>query len=271
MTPFKLLHFSDPHFGACDPAIAQAASLAAHKIEPDHLVVSGDLSMRGRRRELQAAAAWLQHLPQPLTVFPGNHDVPGLNQPLDRFFAPFRRYRKYINAVEEPTAPLGKIGTLVTANSSTPFGWHRDWSRGFLGPIQGNRIHREFSGTSGLRILGIHHPLLASKTKARALVSPLPLVRNLLHESKVDLVLAGHFHQSKVGLFPGDETAVSNTIVSQAPSVCTTRLKGEPNGYHLIHLTPDSILIQVFRWRGTRFERFSENSFSRSSLGWVGD
>ncbi|YCM42943.1 metallophosphoesterase [Verrucomicrobiaceae bacterium 227] len=265
MTPFRLLHFSDPHFGACDPAIAQAAAIIAHALKPDHLVVSGDFSMRGRRHEFQTAAAWLAQLPQPITVFPGNHDVPGLNQVLDRFLAPFRRYRKYISEVEEPTVTLGDIGTLVTANSSTPFGWHRDWSRGFLSPMQGHRIQQDFKDAPGLRVLGVHHPLLASKTKKRALISPLPLIQGMLEESRVDLVLAGHFHQSKIGLFSADRPLV----VSQAPSICTTRLKGEPNGFHLIHLEPDKIVIDLYQWTGLQFEQSLSRAFQRIQSGWT--
>jgi len=268
MTPFRLLHFSDPHFGACDPAIAQAASLVAHDLKPDHLVVSGDFSMRGRRHEFQAAAAWLEQLPQPVTVFPGNHDVPGLNQLFDRFFSPFRRYRKYINEVEEPTVRLGEVGTLVTANSSTPFGWHRDWSRGFLSPMQGHRIQSELTEAPGLRVLGVHHPLLASKAKKRALISPLPLVQGMLKTCGTDLVLAGHFHQSNVGLFPKTAERGHQTIVSQAPSICTTRLKGEPNGFHLIHLETDKIDVEVFRWIGIHFEKCHTQRFQRAPTGW---
>ena len=91
---FRLLHYSDPHFGAYQPEIAREAIVIAKRLEPDLTVVSGDFSMRGRRFEFKLAKEWLAALPEPLVTFPGNHDVPGLNQPIDRFFSPFRRFPK---------------------------------------------------------------------------------------------------------------------------------------------------------------------------------
>lgn len=266
---FTLLHYSDPHFGAYDRKIAEAALDTAHELAADHNVVSGDFSMRGRRREFRAAREWLDRFPKPPTIFPGNHDVPGLNQPLDRFFSPFRRYRKYLDPIEEPVLELPAVGKIVTANSSTPFGWHKDWSLGFLGPLQALHIREEFENQIGLRILGVHHPLLASEGKTRALIAPMPLVRGMIESAKVDLVLAGHFHQSRIGLFPMDQNGVYRTIVSQAPSICSTRLKGEPNGFHFLHLDPGRITIELYRWNGGKFARTSGESFEKATRGWI--
>ncbi len=278
----RILHYSDPHFGAYDAEIAEAAVAKAGELEPDIMVVSGDFSMRARRRELNLAAAWLKRLPQPQIIFPGNHDVPGLNHPLDRFFSPFRRYRRYLSKIEEPDLLLPEGGLMVTANSSTPFGLHLDWSLGFLSPLQAHRIESRFeeAAPEGLRVLGIHHPLLASGEKKRATVSPLPLVAGMLQKSRVDLVLAGHFHQSRTGTFPDADlrTYTGNSVleedqwravVSQAPSICSTRLKGEPNGFHVIEVGDGMIEISVWRWQATSFVVMPEvKRFQRSDDGW---
>ncbi|GHC42272.1 metallophosphoesterase family protein [Roseibacillus persicicus] len=266
---FTLLHYSDPHFGASDSRIASAAVRQALTLDPDATVVSGDFSMRGRRREFLAARIWLEELPGSPIVFPGNHDVPAFNNLWERFTAPFQNYRKHLSEEEEPQAELGTLGKIVTVNSCTPFGWHRDWSRGFLSPMQGTHIANSFEGLppEKLRILGMHHPLLASGEKKRALVSPLPLISNMLQDNQVDLVLAGHFHQSKVGVFPMDN-AKRPLVVSQAPSICSTRLKGEPNGFHFLHLSPDEITIEAWQWDGHHFRETSSTRFLKKDEGW---
>ena len=267
---FRLLHYSDPHFGAYQPHLAGEAVDQAWKLKPDLTVVSGDFSMRGRKFEFALAREWLAALPEPLVTFPGNHDVPGLNHIIDRFFSPFRRFRKYISEVEEPSAKLGDIGSLTTANSSTPFGLHLDWSRGFLSPMQLHAMENFFDGLpeDQLRVFGIHHPLLGSGEKARALVSPLPLVEPSLERAKIDLILAGHFHQSRIGLFPESSTEKRKLVVSQAPSICSTRLKGEPNGFHLITLSPNEIEIELWRWNSDKFLPEKTKSFVRTTSGW---
>jgi 3',5'-cyclic AMP phosphodiesterase CpdA len=273
MNGLRLLHYSDPHFGACDHRIAKAAVETARRLAPDFTVVSGDFSMRGRRFEFSDARDWLAQLPEPLLAYPGNHDVPGLNHIADRFFSPFRRYRKYISEIEEPTAMLGDVGAIATANSSTPFGLHLDWSRGFLSPIQTqglNSFYEEME-EGHLRVFGMHHPVVGSGEKARALVAPMALVNSFFQTSKIDLLLAGHFHQSKICLFPdsldssGDSRCI---VVSQAPSICSTRLKGEPNGFHLLTLGRDAITIELWRWGVGGFQAESSRSFVRCAQGW---
>lgn len=267
---FQLLHYSDPHFGAYDPRISRAAVKFAVDLNPDLTVISGDFSMRGRRFEFELARSWLKELPQPLVTLPGNHDVPGLNRLMDRFFSPFGRYRKYISETEEPTLLLGDIGALATANSSTPFGLHFDWSRGFLSPFQIYTLSKFFDTVPGgrLRVFGIHHPVVGSGVKERALVSPLSMVKSFLKTSKIDLLLAGHFHQSKICLFPESTDSARRIVVSQAPSICSTRLKGEPNGFHLINLAPDEIGIELWRWHGDRFQPETNRIFHRIESGW---
>ncbi len=231
--------------------------------------------MRGRRSEFIDAKEWLAKLPKPLVSYPGNHDVPALNHIVDRFFSPFRRFRKYISEVEEPSAKLGDVGSLTTVNSSTPFGLHLDWSRGFLGPMQLQAIQSFFGGLplEELRVLGMHHPLLGSGEKARALVSPIGLVETIFEHARVDLVLTGHFHQSKIALFPEPREKektppARRLVVSQAPSICSTRLKGEPNGFHLLTISRSDIEIELWRWHDDRFMPEKTKFFGRRGGGW---
>jgi hypothetical protein len=85
--PRRLLHLSDLHFGARDPAIVSYAQLAADLHAQgvdrlDALIVSGDLVNRADPAEYDAARRFLDLLmsgfalsPEQIVLVPGNHDV----------------------------------------------------------------------------------------------------------------------------------------------------------------------------------------------------
>jgi len=262
----RLLHLSDPHFGAADEATARAFLDCAAELAPDLTVLSGDLTMRARRVELAAAKSFFDQLPQPRFVIPGNHDIPAFNQLFDRFFRPFRRYRETFGNDLEPTLRTADV-EIVGVNSNRGIGPQWDWSKGILSQAQFERTASRFAATSpGLRILTLHHPLLAPPEHRRDVVKPLPPLLSLLAGSRVDLVLCGHFHQSLIGTAGKDATW--STIISQAPTVCSTRLQGEPPGFHLIHHDGDFLRIALYRFDQTRFIECSAVEFHRSETGW---
>ena len=263
----RILHLSDPHFGASDPAVEKVFIERVRHMQPDHTILSGDLTMRARRREYDESRKFIAALPRPLLVIPGNHDVPALNQPVDRFFNPFRRYRKLIGPDLEPKFSDHQI-QLVSLNSTRAFGLHADWSDGFLSRDQLDRITTEFKNgsPSAFRILILHHPLLAPPGRQRALVKPLPDLLQAITLSKTDLVLCGHFHKSQTataGILDGWKC-----VVSQAPTVCSTRLQGEPQGFHEILLSQDGMTIVHHQFNGREFTPVTEFQFSRTESGW---
>jgi hypothetical protein len=67
---------SDLHFGREDARVVEAVLEDVAAGRPDLIVVSGDLTQRARRRQFEAARAFLDRLPAPVLVVPGNHDVP---------------------------------------------------------------------------------------------------------------------------------------------------------------------------------------------------
>ena len=71
-----LLHISDLHFGRVDPATVEPLTAAIRALARNVVIVSGDLTQRARAAEFRAARAFLDALPRPQIVVPGNHDVP---------------------------------------------------------------------------------------------------------------------------------------------------------------------------------------------------
>lgn len=262
----RLLHLSDPHFGAADPVVAAAFLKRAKELAPDLTLLSGDLTMRARRSELAAARAFVNALPEPRLVIPGNHDIPGFNHPYDRFFRPFRRYRETFGHELEPELHLPGVH-VVGLNSTRAFGFHADWSEGRLHSGQLQLAESRFqTGTPAVRILMLHHPLLAPEGHGRAVVDPLPALLEMVARQQVDLVLCGHFHRSHLATLGPDDSW--HALVSQAATVCSTRLQGEPQGFHEIRVSANRMEIVRHRLIAGRFIGESVHAFSRGPHGW---
>lgn len=264
----RILHLSDPHFGAADPLIASAFLTNTATLKTELTLLSGDLTMRATRSELLAAKAFVDQLQTPLLMIPGNHDIPAINQPFDRFFRPFSRYLATFHTPLEPTFENEHLHILCL-NSSRPFGFHTDWSNGRLSTKQLARITETFAETPDkkIKILVTHHPLLELKVHGRQTIKPLPKLMEALENARVDLVLCGHFHRSQIAT---DTLQGSwKTIISQAPTVCSTRIYGEPQGFHEIRISPESAEIIHHTWQDGKFLPQAKFPFERNQHGWT--
>ena len=85
--------------------------------------MSGDLTQRARRRQFQHAAAFLDRLPFPKVVVPGNHDVPLFNLAA-RLFDPFGGYRRWISPDLEP-AYIDDEMAMIGLNSARALDYGR--------------------------------------------------------------------------------------------------------------------------------------------------
>lgn len=263
----RVLHLSDPHFGAADLDAAEIFLKQAAALKPDLTILSGDLTMRVRRREIAAARAFVERLPSPYLVIPGNHDIPSINHPLDRFLNPFRRYQEAFGHELEPEHISNGVH-VVSLNSSRAFGFHADWSEGRLSSRQLLQIREKFQQgpPDHFRVLVLHHPLLELQISGRAVVKPLKKLMQALEDARVDVVMCGHFHRSQI-----HSTGLSDqwkTIISQAPTVCSTRLQGEPQGFHEILLLPGRIETIHHVYRGKNFVAAGHSTFCLGSNGW---
>src|SRR6266540_2867345 len=91
----SIVHLSDIHFGRINEEVIAPLIETVKKINPDLVAVSGDLTQRARSHQFREARAFLESLPTPQIVVPGNHDVP-LHNVFARFMQPLRKYRRYI-------------------------------------------------------------------------------------------------------------------------------------------------------------------------------
>ena len=189
----KLFHLSDIHFGLEDPrAIAWAAECIASE-RPDAVAITGDLTMRARRREFAAACRWIKSLAAPVTVEIGNHDMPYYNL-VERFFTPYRRFRG-IEALVEREIDLGDLAIVplkTTARAQPRLNWSKGW-------ITDDAMRRTLAAIDalpqGTRVLvAAHHPLVEVGTHGTAMTRGGQHALEELARRRVLAVLTGHVH-----------------------------------------------------------------------------
>ena len=128
----RLLHLSDLHFGAEDVEALARVSEFANRIEPDAVVVSGDLTQTGAKHEFEAARDWLRTIKGTPIVTPGNHDTPVLDMTA-RVFAPFDRYHRYLGEFDAVDRLVeldqGRI-RIAAINTARGVQARRNWADG---------------------------------------------------------------------------------------------------------------------------------------------
>ena len=189
----RIFHLSDIHFGLEN---TRALDWVKHEIatkQPDAVCITGDLTMRARHREFAAATEWINSLDAPVTVEVGNHDMPYFN-PIERFFAPYRRFRGMQEKVEREL-DLGCLAVvpLKTAVRMQP---RLNWSKGWVSPRALERCLATLDALPEGRqaLVTVHHPLREVGTRGTALTKHGDKALRELARRNVVAVLSGHVH-----------------------------------------------------------------------------
>lgn len=192
----RLFHVSDLHFGCEDRAAIRWFEETVQAERPDAVIVTGDLTMRARSAEYRAAADWLAGLGVPVSIEPGNHDLPYFN-PLARIFTPYRRFRRVERAIERPLELPGV--SIIPLRTTARAQWRLNWS---WGVVQERRLQQAVAAVRAtppdhVVLVACHHPLVSAepsgaKRKGRTLNGLNAVLR--LAESGADAVLSGHVH-----------------------------------------------------------------------------
>jgi 3',5'-cyclic AMP phosphodiesterase CpdA len=259
----RILHVSDPHFGAGpDAAIELGLGALVERVEPDLIVASGDLTHRAKRVQHEAAARFLRSLGPPLLAVPGNHDMPWTWRRLTGPFAEFER-------VWQTTEPLFQSETLhvVGLNSARP--WRHQ--SGGIRTAQIARAREHFAAAPGgaLRVVVLHHHLIGAPWRSRKKpVSHRNAVLAGLVDAGAELILAGHIHQAAVSErheFEVVADGLRGVTVSVAPGLGQPRpsRRGEARGVHTYTVSPEEIEVETSVWRGDDWTRTAVRRFSR--------
>ena len=195
-----LLHLSDTHFGTERPEVCEALLGLAHKLKPEVIVLSGDITQDATQAQFRAAAQFVQQLPRAaLLALPGDHDLP--TSPLtSRLLSPYRRYCQMFGNDLEPSLDLP--GWQLTTVDST-----RRWRQrhGTLSSTQTSRVARRLQQAhpGDWRIVVTHHPLVVNRPED-AVDRPWGHARALecWSAAGMDVVLGGHTHTPFVAAAP---------------------------------------------------------------------
>lgn len=266
-----IAHLSDLHFGTEDVTIAEAVRRDVAAARPDLVVVSGDLTQRARRSQFLAAADYLETLPVPQLIIPGNHDIPLYNV-WRRFRHPLTHYRECITPDLNPV--YRDAGMLVmglnTARSAT-------WKNGRISMHQ-IKLMEDTLRTAGPEVFTVivtHHPFVPPPGDAGAgiaLVGRAARALEIIDRGGVDLLLAGHLHTGYTGDVRTWYPATSRSVIAaQAGTAFSRRLRRSPNSWTLITLHPGHIAIAFRAWNGTQFHSTAAIAFSRKGNEWLPD
>jgi 3',5'-cyclic AMP phosphodiesterase CpdA len=259
---------SDVHFGRTDDAVVRELVSAVHELRPDLVAVSGDLTQRARPEQFEQARLFLEMLPGPQIVVPGNHDVP-LHNVYARFVEGLATYRRVITSDLTPFRSDEEIAVLGlnTARSLT---------------LKNGRVNTEqveiVEQTLGrqppeiVKILVSHHPFdLPGNYSGKHLVGSAHKAMARFIACRVDIFLAGHYHLSYCGHTAeryqfGDHAAV----FVQAGTACSTRGRGESNSFNVLRVTTSSLAVETFAFGNDgQFRPTETQRFSRGGNGWV--
>lgn len=262
----RILHISDLHVGrttGSEPLAALRELIP--KLDPEILVVTGDLTHRGRRAELERASEVLQSLGLPLITVPGNHDVP---YALPTRFTRTRERWERVYGTTEPVYTSDRLA-VVGLNSARP--WRHQG--GALEPSQLDRLASKLDGaqTGALRVAALHHHLAAPPWRA-AHKRPLrkrDLVLRRLASAGVELVLSGHVHQSAVAVRREFEVVeqgqYSSIVLATAAGFGRPRpeRRGEAIGFNVYDFDEESLSVETWSWSAGTFSQVGRRTFRR--------
>src|SRR5215203_1705713 len=240
----SIAHISDIHFGDADAGVVERLVEKINHIDPHLVVVSGDLTQRARTKQFQEARSFLDRLPQPQLIVPGNHDVPLYNV-FHRFVHPLSKFRKHITENLKPSCVDDEVAVfgINTARSMTIKG-------GRVSGQQVGELERKLCALDErkLKIIVTHHPFdLPEGFDEDDIVGRAKTVMPRLVECGADIFLAGHLHVSHVTHSARRYRLQDGytALIIQAGTAASMRVRGEKNSFNLLEV--DGPLLTVNR------------------------
>jgi 3',5'-cyclic AMP phosphodiesterase CpdA len=263
-----IVHLSDLHFGRVNPSLLDPLLTVVRDVAPDVVAISGDLTQRARSYQFQQARSFLDALPKPQIVVPGNHDIP-LHNLFARFLEPLTKYKLYITDDLQPVYEDEEVAIVGvnTARSLT-------FKGGRINETQVSRLREKFCsfGEEVVKVVVSHHPFdLPEGHHERDLVGRAQMAMTGLAECGADLFLAGHLHISHTGHTKRYNIHGYSALVVQAGTATSTRERGEVNSFNLLRIAYPAITVEKFAWNAstTSFAVSTVEQFKHTAEGWI--
>jgi len=265
-----IAHLSDLHFGRVDPGTLEPLRASLESLRPDLVVVSGDLTQRAKLDQFEAARAFLETLPKPQLVVPGNHDVP-LYRVVERFAAPLRNYKRVLGEDLEPVFIDDELAAVgVNTARSLVFKGGRineeqvERVRGILCPLP----------QSMTKILVTHHPFDVPQESGERdqIVGRARMALEKLAGCGADVFLSGHLHEASVTRIADRyDIAGVHALVVQAGTTTSRRTRGTPNTFNVLRTSPARVTIERHAWTGGAFACEAAGTYRHDASGWHED
>lgn len=225
----RLFHVSDVHFGREDREAVDWFAARVHEEQPDAVIVTGDLTMRARRHEFEAAAKWLQAMGRPVTVEVGNHDLPYFNL-WARFVTPYKRYQALERMIERPLDVKGVA--VVPLKTTARFQFRLNWSKGYVSmpALQQSLSLVEAVPQGDMIFVACHHPLVEAGTRMRSETRRGRRALDALAEAGADAVLTGHVHDP----FDIAHQVGGRTVRLIGAGTLSERVRAKPPSFNVI-------------------------------------
>lgn len=249
---YTLMQLSDLHAGPPFlPEVAEAVSRQAQEIAPDLLVVSGDFVQRAiLPGQWHTARAFLNTLPEPRLVVPGNHDVP-LFDGFSRIFAPLRYYQRHISSEINPVFTLPG---LAVVGGSSAHGLTTDG--GYVSRKQREALQQTLAqfGPDTFKVVVFHHPIVDPPgIQHRSKISNARKTLEMLEQCDVQMYMCGHVHFSYIDAVTGRAAVtVASTDNHQGIIVCqsgtTTSRRGRgadrrKNSFNVVEIDERTVRV----------------------------
>ncbi len=222
-----IAHISDIHVGSNHfvSNLLNRAIIEINELEPDIVLVSGDLTNEGFRQEYSAVSAYLENFKcERVVVIPGNHDSRNVG------------YVHFEDLFGSRNSAVHLPGiTMVALDSSQP-----DLNEGRLGRQNYRWMVEKFSEPHDFKIVALHHHLLPlpGTGRERNIIEDAGDFLELMVNQGVDLALSGHKHVPHTWRF-------EDFYVSNAGTVSSLRVRGYARPcYGIIEIDPDLCSIK---------------------------
>jgi 3',5'-cyclic AMP phosphodiesterase CpdA len=257
----SLLHISDVHFGPPHlPRVARGVLQMIDERRPDAVVVSGDLTQRARPEQFREARAFVDAIPVPVVVVPGNHDVP-MYRFWERILDPFGVYRRWF---ADELEPVYRADGLLVVGINTAYNWTIKEGRITLDRLLAVGELLAAAPDGVFKVVVAHHHLIPPPNfGTQTVLSNAYEAIDLFSTVGVDLILSGHLHQAYIGnseeFYPKGRPPV--VILHSGTTTSNRGRMGERerNTCNWIAYDEQSMVVSHLRWHRDS-ERFAEHS-----------
>ena len=234
-----IAHISDLHVSASafDEEVFMLAAQEINNLDPDMIILTGDLTDNGYYTEFEQVKKYLEVFDAPLFAVPGNHDARNLG------------YQTFEELIGEKSWKLtmDDMFTVIGLDSSSP-----DEDKGHIGTPQHMWLDHQLDEcviNENFSIVALHHHVvpIPQTGRERNVLSDAGDILKTLTGHEVDLVLSGHKHVPNVW-------KINNTLLVNAGSMSSIKLRGKnKNSYNVYNITDDEIEIYLNQVNGEKF------------------